>query len=456
MWPLLASVTLPLSVVTLGMAGLVLNGALVALAAKAAGGADRSARAWCSLGLAALTAAALTAVLSALLAIDDDEAWQRNVVRRQARRRGERTASDVPGVVFLQIDGLAHEVLVAALRDGHVPTLARWLRAGTHRLVRWETDWSSQTGACQAGLLHGDNDDMPAFRWWRRERGAAIVTNHPKDAAELERRRSDGRGLLHAGGASRANILSGDATHSMLTMSTVLLRRRPIGRDYSAYFVRPYAAARGPSPWCWRTSLASATRPPTSGGLTSPRVPRCAATRSSARGPPSSSATCRSRPSSATCWPGARSSTRPPRLRRGRPPLGVERPDTLAVLSQVDRQLARLEAAVADAPRPYRLVVLSDHGQSQGETFLQRYGVSLEELVRSACEATDVHFAAGEDEAVAYMSAGLTEVARDDTLAARTVRSATRGRRADEAVALDARARREIERTHGAAVPTSR
>ena len=82
--------------------------------------------------------------------------------------------------------------------------------------------------------------------------------------------------------------------------------------------------------------------------------------------------------------------------RRGRPPLGVERPDTLAVLSQVDRQLARLEAAVADAPRPYRLVVLSDHGQSQGETFLQRYGVSLEELVRSACEATDVHFAAGD------------------------------------------------------------
>lgn len=87
--------------------------------------------------------AALTAVLSALLAIDDDEAWQRNVVRRQARRRGERTASDVPGVVFLQIDGLAHEVLRRALRDGHVPTLARWLRAGTHRLVRWETDWSS-------------------------------------------------------------------------------------------------------------------------------------------------------------------------------------------------------------------------------------------------------------------------------------------------------------------------
>ena len=85
---------------------------------------------------------------------------------------------------------------------------------------------------------------MPAFRWWEKDRGAAIVTNHPRDAEELERRHSDGRGLLHAGGASRANILSGDAPHSMLTMSTVLHRRRPIGRDYAAYFARPYAVAR--------------------------------------------------------------------------------------------------------------------------------------------------------------------------------------------------------------------
>jgi hypothetical protein len=93
------------------------------------------------------------------------------------------------------------------VRDGNVPTIARWLREGTHRLRRRETDWSSQAGACQAGLLHGNNDDMPAFRWWVKERGRAIVTNHLHDAAELERRHSDGRGLLHEDGASRANIL---------------------------------------------------------------------------------------------------------------------------------------------------------------------------------------------------------------------------------------------------------
>ena len=69
---------------------------------------------------------------------------------------------------------------------------------------------------------------------------------------------------------------------------------------------------------------------------------------------------------------------------------GVERSDTLSVLRRVDRQIGRIAAAARDAPRPYRFVVLSDHGQSQGETFLDRYGISLEELVERACDAEDV------------------------------------------------------------------
>jgi Type I phosphodiesterase / nucleotide pyrophosphatase len=112
---------------------------------------------------------------------------------------------------------------------------------------------------------------------------------------------------------------------------------------------------------------------------------------------------------------------------------GIERPDTLAVLAKVDHQIARVAAAAADAPRPYRLVVLSDHGQSQGATFLQRYGLTLEELVRSACDASDVHVDAGrEDDAASYLGAGLTELARDDTVTARAARSAQRRREADE------------------------
>jgi hypothetical protein len=118
---------------------------------------------------------------------------------------------------------------------------------------------------------------------------------------------------------------------------------------------------------------------------------------------------------------------------------GIERADALAVLSRVDRQLARIAQAVPASPRPYKLVVLSDHGQSQGATFKQRYGITLEELVTEACdEPGDVQADSdGADEAASYLSASLTELARDDTVAARAVRTATRKRRVDGVVDVE-------------------
>jgi uncharacterized membrane protein YvlD (DUF360 family) len=444
-WPTLSRLALPLSVLTLGGAALVLNGGLVALAAAISPGA--SIDGWFAGVVVAVGMTVITTATSALLAIDDDETWQRNVLRRQARRAGA-IASDVPGVVFLEIDGLAYEVLRRALRDGNAPVMARWLREGDYRLERWETDWSSQTGACQAGLLHGDNDDMPAFRWWEKDRGRAIVTNHPRDAQELERRHSDGRGLLHEDGASRANILSGDAPHSMLTMSTVLVRGRgALGRDYAAYFARPYAVAH-----TGLLAFADYVRERRAASRqvrddVQPRIPRprmYALVRAWA--------TVVQRDLQVSAVVGD--------MLAGRPVVystflaydevahhsGIERHDTLAVLRQVDRQLARVQSAVADAPRPYELVVLSDHGQSQGATFEDRYGVTLEDLVREACGAGHVEaHSGGEDEALAYLGAGLTEVADDPTMAGRAVASATRGRRAGGAVTLESGARAELE-----------
>ena len=452
-WPALVRLTLPLTVLTLGLGALLLNGLLVTLAIDAL---PRAEIAGVFEGtVVTIVLAAVTTGLYALFAIDEDDSWYRNVVRRQARRRQQAVESDVPGILFLEIDGLAHDVLWRAITDGNAPNLARWLRSGSHRLNRWETDWSSQTGACQAGLLHGSNEDMPAFRWWEKDRGAAIVTNHPRDAEEIERRHSDGKGLLHADGASRANILSGDAPHSMLTMSTALRRRRPIGKDYAAYFARPYAAARtlvlalaevGRERRAARAQVRDDVRPRIARGRSYAFV-RAWAT---------------------VVQRDLQVATVVGDALAGRPVVyttflaydevahhsGVERPDALAVLHDLDRQIARVAAACADAPRPYRLVVLSDHGQSQGETFLDRYGQTLEDLVRSACEPDSVIASeAGDDDALSYLSAGLTEVARDDTVAARTVRAATRDRLADGAVALDPDTRREIAASHGGELP---
>jgi hypothetical protein len=275
-----------------------------------------------------------------------------------------------------------------------------------------------------------------------------MVTNHPRDAEEIERRHSDGRGLLHADGASRANILSGDAPHSMLTMSTV---RRPgrgrIGRDYAAYFARPYAAAR-----TFALVIGELLRE-RHAALRQVRddvQPRIARSRTYAV----------VRAWATVIQRDLQIATVVGDMMAGRPVVyttflaydevahhsGVERHDTLAVLRQVDRQIRRVEAAIPDAPRPYHLVVLSDHGQTQGETFADRFGNTLEALVQASCEADDIASAAGgEDESLAYLSAGLTEVARDDTATGRAVRSATRNRRAGDAVTLDPDARAEID-----------
>src|SRR4029079_17441911 len=82
-WPLLARLTLPLSVLTLGLGAIVLNAVLVAFAIELVPGAHID-------GLPeaiaiALGLSVLTALISALLAIGDDQSWHRNVVRRQLR-----------------------------------------------------------------------------------------------------------------------------------------------------------------------------------------------------------------------------------------------------------------------------------------------------------------------------------------------------------------------------------
>jgi hypothetical protein len=124
---------------------------------------------------------------------------------------------------------------------------------------------------------------------------------------------------------------------------------------------------------------------------------------------------------------------------------GVERRDTLEVLSRVDRAIARIDAALADAPRPYEIVVLSDHGQSQGATFLQRYGTSLEDLVRSAAEASAVGVAGHPDEALGFLGASLTEAGSGDSRMAGVVRRTSKRRTVDGAVQLGDREERTAD-----------
>ncbi len=69
---------------------------------------------------------------------------------------------------------------------------------------------------------------------------------------------------------------------------------------------------------------------------------------------------------------------------------GLERADTLEALRKLDDHFAQIERARRYAPRPYEIVVLSDHGQTQGATFKQRNGYGLDELVERSLSEGDV------------------------------------------------------------------
>jgi uncharacterized membrane protein YvlD (DUF360 family) len=244
-WPVLIRFALPITAWTVGLGALVLNGAFVWLAAWVIGEGFDVDRVWQGVLLAAWLTI-VSVVVTTVLSVDDDAVFYRSVVKRQMRKEGA-VESDVPGVVFLEIDGLGYDVLRRALRDGNAPHMARWIQDGSHRLVKWETDWSSQTGAAQTGLLLGSNEDIPAFRWWDKELGRAVASSAPKDVVAIEARLSTGKGLLYADGASRSNMYSGDAPHSSLTIATLRQQDRHTertGAGYLAYFSNPFGFIR--------------------------------------------------------------------------------------------------------------------------------------------------------------------------------------------------------------------
>ncbi len=88
---------------------------------------------------------------------------------------------------------------------------------------------------------------------------------------------------------------------------------------------------------------------------------------------------------------------------------GLERADTLEALRKLDQQFGRIERARRYAARPYEIVVLSDHGQTQGATFKQRNGYGLDELVERSLGEGNVSGIAGGDEQTAMVGHAVRE-----------------------------------------------
>jgi uncharacterized membrane protein YvlD (DUF360 family) len=407
--PVVAALRLPLMLV-LGLLLILVLDALMLLAADKITGGDLEIDSfWSALGVA-LVAAAVGVVLDVLFGTNDDDTYTYRVVQRIARRSGEQTITDAPGIIFLEIDGLALPVLQRAMRDGNAPTMARWLQDGSHQLAEWETDLSSQTGASQAGILLGSNENIPAFRWVVKESAKLVACSGPADCAEIERSRSTGVGLLANGGASRGNLLSGEADHVILTVSRMDAEKKA-NPGYRAFFANGFNVVRTLVLFFWEVVLELSAssrskrrdvRPRGHRGGLYPfmRAAMCVVVRDlivygvltdMMKGRPAVYATFSSYDEVAHHS-------------------GLERADTLEALRKLDQQFGRIERAREYAARPYEIVVLSDHGQTQGATFKQRNGYGLDELVqRSLSGGGDVAEVAEGDEQSAMVGHALAE-----------------------------------------------
>lgn len=390
-WPLVVRALLLVPALVLGLLVFFLNGSLLLVALWLIPDGRGEAEPESAVIVAAVMSAVASATSTAL-AVRDDNAYRRRLYRLAGRRhaRVERDKGGPPGTVFLQLDGVGHDTLRTALAAGVMPTVADWA-ASTHRLTPWRTDWSSQTGASQLALLHGTNHDVPAFRWYEKDTGRLMVSNRPASAVELQRRaaeRTGDPGLLAGGGASRGNLFGGGADQLALVLS-VSARRGPGTRSragYFAYFRDPANATRTAVSYVAEVGreLGQSVRARLRGDT--PRVPR------------------------GGLYPFVRAfATVVERdvvlaavmgdVLAGRGAVyadfvaydevahhsGPHSRDALQVLERIDRCVALIAKAAEHAPRPYRIVLLSDHGQSPGETFEAAYGLTLRDLVRVCC-----------------------------------------------------------------------
>jgi uncharacterized membrane protein YvlD (DUF360 family) len=395
--PVLAALRLPFMLV----AGFLLVLAADALVLKVAGDVlpdDIHVGSFGDALLAALVMSAVSLVLQMILGANDDDEYTLNVTRRIARRQGAIAPTDVPGIIFMEIDGLALPVLRDAMRDGSAPFMASLISDHGHRLVEWETDLSSQTGASQAGILLGSNEDIPAFRWVEKETGLMMACSSPADCAEIERRRATGIGLLRAGGASRGNLLSGEAEETILTVSRAEAEKRA-NPGYRAFLANGFNVTRALVLFGWEVALEITAavraarrdvRPRGHRGGIYPlmRGAMCVIVRDLVvfgvltdmmRGRPAVYATFASYDEVAHHS-------------------GLMRADTLEALRKLDQQFGRISRARKYAPRPYELVMLADHGQTQGATFRQRNGYGLDELVERSIGGRVAGFAGGDEQ----------------------------------------------------------
>ena len=381
LWPLITKIMMPVFVWTFGIGSLLLNGGIFAIFGPYFG---LNITGW-GIILAPLTIALITIILAAILTDDDDGAYYQAVLR-EAQRKRKGDIKDYPGVIIVEIDGLAYDVLCEAIDRGVMPTVKTMIDGKTHTLKKWETDLSSQTGASQAGILHGNNENITAFRWIEKENDNQVMQCSGVTKVKiLEERISDGNGLLVENGASRSNLFSGDTDNVIFTFSKITDLKKLYNGAWYSIFSNPSDFARIVvlviedmihEIYSQLKHRILNIQPRISRGIA--YIPTRAGTNVFMR-------EINTETLIGDIMVGDIDVAYSTYL--GYDEIahhsGVRDEDVWFALKGMDRQIKRLVNGNKYSPREYQFVIQSDHGQTNGATFKQRYGESFEDFIKS-------------------------------------------------------------------------
>ncbi|MBQ6218164.1 MAG: phage holin family protein [Methanosphaera sp.] len=390
LWPILTRILMPFLVLTFGIGTLILNGLLLENIGPFFGIEVQGP----AIILAPLSMAFVTTLLSTLLTIEDEGSYYRSVYRDAEKKRKDEI-KDYPGLIIVEIDGLAYDVLIEAVNKGIMPTVKSMMDT-THNLRMWETDLSSQTGASQAGILHGNNEDITAFRWIEKENDNQMMQcSGVSKVKVLESRISDGNGLLVDNGASRSNLFSGDTDNVIFTFSKILNIRKLYNKAWFSVFSNPSNFARIISLFLAEMLLEIISQIKHRIKNIQPRIKR-------------GIAYIPVRAATNVFMREINTSTLIGDMMVGDIDVaystylgydeiahhsGVRDEDSWFALEGMDKQIKRLINTNKYTPRKYQFVIQSDHGQTNGATFKQRYGESFEDFVKSLLPADMKMFA---------------------------------------------------------------
>ncbi len=330
----------------------------------------------------------INTVITTIITVDDENSFYQGVVERLAQRsRYEKEDFSKPGLLMIEIDGLSYWHAKHAIEKGKLPTFKRLMDVYGYQLSRVDCGVPSQTSACQAGIMFGDNEDIPAFRWYDKDKQKLYVSGH--DAHEINARYAHGQGLLR-GGSSINNMMNGDAKHSLLTLADLIAQdeeeRAARSRDISLLVLNPYFLVRVVILFLWEALVEVWQYGKDVIRDVQPRLNRLhgaypflrAATTVFMRdvsGYLTGLEIIRGAPVIYVTWPGY------DEVAHHSGPWSAYAFD---VLHRYDEVIAALlDLIECKAPRPYNVVVLSDHGQSFGPTFKQRYGMDLKTYIES-------------------------------------------------------------------------